>query len=97
MGGSTLGKKLFGIRVLGIESHDLTPFGSALRRWLVYGVLGGCWRWGGVQRHVVPVRPALEAVLARQGGPYVRGVGEGLTRTAYGRMREAERWVLLGP
>ncbi|MBB4892171.1 putative RDD family membrane protein YckC [Streptomyces olivoverticillatus] len=38
--GSTLGKKLFGIRVLGIESHDLTPFGSALRRWLVYGVLG---------------------------------------------------------
>ncbi|MEU5419285.1 RDD family protein [Streptomyces sp. NPDC001407] len=38
--GRTLGKKLCGVRVLGIESHDTPSFGQALRRWLVYGVLG---------------------------------------------------------
>ncbi|MEU4210413.1 RDD family protein [Streptomyces sp. NPDC026206] len=38
--GRTLGKKLFGVRVLDIESHDTVPFGSAVRRWLVYGLLG---------------------------------------------------------
>lgn len=38
--GCTLGKKLCGVRVLDIESHDTVPFGAALRRWLVYGVLG---------------------------------------------------------
>ncbi len=38
--GRTLGKKLFGVRVLDIESHDTVRFGAALRRWLVYGVLG---------------------------------------------------------
>ncbi|MFI1253325.1 RDD family protein [Streptomyces netropsis] len=38
--GRTLGKKLCGVRVLDIESHDTVPFGAALRRWLVYGVLG---------------------------------------------------------
>ncbi|MBH5335136.1 RDD family protein [Streptomyces pactum] len=38
--GRTLGKKLCGLRTLDIESHDTPTFGSALRRWLVYGVLG---------------------------------------------------------
>ncbi|WP_209515020.1 RDD family protein [Streptomyces syringium] len=38
--GRTLGKKLCGVRVLDIESHDTVSFGAALRRWLVYGVLG---------------------------------------------------------
>ncbi|MEV6779821.1 RDD family protein [Streptomyces syringium] len=38
--GRTLGKKLCGVRVLDIESHDTVTFGAALRRWLVYGVLG---------------------------------------------------------
>lgn len=38
--GSTLGKKLCGIRVWDIESHEPPSFGAALRRWLVYGVLG---------------------------------------------------------
>jgi uncharacterized RDD family membrane protein YckC len=40
MWGRTLGKKLCGVRVLDIEGHDTPSFGSALRRWLVYGVLG---------------------------------------------------------
>ncbi|MFH8979470.1 RDD family protein [Streptomyces varsoviensis] len=38
--GRTLGKKLCGVRVLSIEGHDTPSFGAALRRWLVYGVLG---------------------------------------------------------
>ncbi|MFD8994760.1 RDD family protein [Streptomyces abikoensis] len=38
--GRTLGKKLFGVRVLDIESHDTAPVGAAVRRWLVYGGLG---------------------------------------------------------
>lgn len=38
--GRTLGKKLFGLDVRDIESHDTPTLGSALRRWLVYGVLG---------------------------------------------------------
>ncbi|MEV0277175.1 RDD family protein [Streptomyces sp. NPDC050610] len=38
--GRTLGKKLCGVRVLSIEDHDKPSFGAALRRWLVYGVLG---------------------------------------------------------
>ncbi|MFD4999809.1 RDD family protein [Streptomyces buecherae] len=38
--GRTLGKKLCGVRVLDIEDHDTPTFGAALRRWLVYGVLG---------------------------------------------------------
>lgn len=38
--GRTLGKKLCGVRVLDIEGHDTPSFGAALRRWLVYGVLG---------------------------------------------------------
>ncbi|MFP1626883.1 RDD family protein [Streptomyces sp. 5K101] len=38
--GRTLGKKLCGVKVLDIESHEPPPFGAALRRWLVYGVLG---------------------------------------------------------
>lgn len=38
--GRTLGKKLCGVRVLDIEEHDTPSFGAALRRWLVYGVLG---------------------------------------------------------
>ncbi|TVL89177.1 RDD family protein [Streptomyces sp. SAJ15] len=38
--GRTLGKKLCGLRVLDIEQHDTPGFGAALRRWLVYGVLG---------------------------------------------------------
>ncbi|MEU0845969.1 RDD family protein [Streptomyces sp. NPDC005962] len=38
--GRTLGKKLCGVRVLDIEGHDTPTFGAALRRWLVYGVLG---------------------------------------------------------
>ncbi|WOI59217.1 RDD family protein [Streptomyces fradiae] len=38
--GRTLGKQLCGTEVRGIESHEPPSFGAALRRWLVYGVLG---------------------------------------------------------
>ncbi|WLQ48588.1 RDD family protein [Streptomyces poriferorum] len=38
--GRTLGKKVCGLDVRDIESHDTPGFGAALRRWLVYGVLG---------------------------------------------------------
>lgn len=38
--GHTLGKKLFGLKVLDVERQDTPEFGAALRRWLVYGVLG---------------------------------------------------------
>lgn len=38
--GRTLGKKLCGLDVRDIESHTSPTFGAALRRWLVYGVLG---------------------------------------------------------
>ncbi|MFI6682654.1 RDD family protein [Streptomyces sp. NPDC050485] len=38
--GRTLGKKLCGVQVRGIESYEPPTFGQALRRWLVYGVLG---------------------------------------------------------
>ncbi|MEO3978200.1 RDD family protein [Streptomyces sp. CAU 1734] len=38
--GRTLGKKLCGLKVVDIESHEPPPFGAALRRWLVYGGLG---------------------------------------------------------
>ncbi|QGV80399.1 RDD family protein [Streptomyces ficellus] len=38
--GRTLGKKLMGLEVRDIESHEPPPFGAALRRWLLYGVLG---------------------------------------------------------
>lgn len=38
--GHTLGKKLCGVKVLDIESHDTPPLSSVIRRWLVYGVLG---------------------------------------------------------
>ncbi|MEV6165961.1 RDD family protein [Streptomyces sp. NPDC052052] len=38
--GRTLGKKLCGLHVRDIESHEFPPFGAALRRWLVHGVLG---------------------------------------------------------
>ncbi|MFJ8887484.1 RDD family protein [Streptomyces sp. NPDC102402] len=38
--GRTLGKTLCGIEVRDIESHDAPGLGAALRRWLVYGVLG---------------------------------------------------------
>ncbi|MFC8224699.1 RDD family protein [Streptomyces sp. NPDC057287] len=38
--GRTLGKKLCGLDVRDIESHDSPTLGAALRRWLVYGVLG---------------------------------------------------------
>ncbi|MET7622126.1 RDD family protein [Streptomyces sp. NPDC005408] len=38
--GRTLGKKLCGIRVWDIESHEPPSFGAALRRWLLYSVLG---------------------------------------------------------
>ncbi|MFE3517039.1 RDD family protein [Streptomyces sp. NPDC059166] len=38
--GRTLGKRLCGIEVRDIESHDSPGVGAALRRWLVYGVLG---------------------------------------------------------
>ncbi|GAA3371999.1 RDD family protein [Streptomyces sannanensis] len=38
--GRTLGKKLCGVAVRGIESHEPPAFGAALGRWLVYGVLG---------------------------------------------------------
>ncbi|MFG2225501.1 RDD family protein [Streptomyces sp. NPDC048644] len=38
--GRTLGKKLCGVRVLDIESHDTPPVAAAIKRWLVYGVLG---------------------------------------------------------
>ncbi|MBH1938957.1 RDD family protein [Streptomyces sp. AV19] len=49
--GRTLGKKLCGVRVLDIGSHDTASFGAALRRWLVYslpgllavGLLGVLW------------------------------------------------------
>ncbi|MFI1966010.1 RDD family protein [Streptomyces pathocidini] len=38
--GRTLGKRLLQVKVLDIESHEPPAFGAALRRWLVYGVLG---------------------------------------------------------
>ncbi|MER0245536.1 RDD family protein, partial [Streptomyces sp. HSW2009] len=38
--GRTLGKLLCGVRVLDIEDHDRPTFLAALRRWLVYGLLG---------------------------------------------------------
>ncbi|KUH36137.1 MULTISPECIES: RDD family protein [Streptomyces] len=38
--GRTLGKKLCGLQVRGIESHEPPTFGAALRRRLVYSVLG---------------------------------------------------------
>ncbi|MFD7719217.1 RDD family protein [Streptomyces sp. NPDC059814] len=38
--GRTLGKKLCGLDVRDIESGSAPAFGAALRRWLVYGVLG---------------------------------------------------------
>ncbi|WHM38543.1 RDD family protein [Streptomyces sp. BPTC-684] len=38
--GRTLGKRLLRVQVRGIESHEPPAFGAALRRWLVYGVLG---------------------------------------------------------
>ncbi|MFD5745952.1 RDD family protein [Streptomyces sp. NPDC127033] len=38
--GRTLGKKLCGIDVRDIETHEAPAFGAALRRWLVYSVLG---------------------------------------------------------
>ncbi|WP_329037758.1 RDD family protein [Streptomyces sp. NBC_00178] len=38
--GRTLGKRLCGLQVRDIETHDAPSLGAALRRWLVYGVLG---------------------------------------------------------
>ncbi|MFB6438699.1 RDD family protein [Streptomyces sp. NPDC056411] len=38
--GRTLGKKLCGVRVLDIESHDTPTLAAALKRWFLYGVLG---------------------------------------------------------
>ncbi|MFF4606676.1 RDD family protein [Streptomyces sp. NPDC001339] len=38
--GRTLGKKLCGVRVLDIESHDTPALGAALKRWFVYSLLG---------------------------------------------------------
>ncbi|MEK8143477.1 RDD family protein [Streptomyces sp. M10(2022)] len=38
--GRTLGKKLCGLEVRDIESHGPPTVAAALRRWLVYGVLG---------------------------------------------------------
>ncbi|WP_330175610.1 RDD family protein [Streptomyces sp. NBC_01498] len=38
--GRTLGKKLCGLQVRDIESFETPTFGAALRRWLVYGLLG---------------------------------------------------------
>ncbi|MFJ4475257.1 RDD family protein [Streptomyces xanthochromogenes] len=38
--GRTLGKRLCGVQVRGIESYEPPTFGQATRRWLVYGVLG---------------------------------------------------------
>ncbi|GAB7033249.1 RDD family protein [Streptomyces sp. NPDC021749] len=38
--GRTLGKKLCGVRVLDIESHDTPMLAGALKRWFCYSVLG---------------------------------------------------------
>ncbi|MER5732291.1 RDD family protein [Streptomyces sp. NPDC002138] len=38
--GRTLGKKLCGIRVLSVATRRPPSFGAALRRWLVYALLG---------------------------------------------------------
>ncbi|WP_308072605.1 RDD family protein [Streptomyces bambusae] len=38
--GRTLGKKLFGVRVVRMETGGRPSFGAALGRWLVYGLLG---------------------------------------------------------
>ncbi|MEN8650152.1 RDD family protein [Streptomyces sp. 21So2-11] len=38
--GRTLGKKLFRLHVRDIEEHEPPTFAAALRRWLLYGVLG---------------------------------------------------------
>ena len=78
-----------------IESHETPAFGAALRRWLVYSVLG-LLVVGVVSVAVVPVRPAVAPVLARQGGAYVRrgltavrhaAADDPLPRTAPRRMR----------
>jgi uncharacterized RDD family membrane protein YckC len=37
--GRTLGKKMFGLKVLTMEQHGRPGFGSALMRWLTHGVL----------------------------------------------------------
>ena len=37
--GRTLGKKLFGLKVLTMEQQEKPGFGGALKRWLTYGVL----------------------------------------------------------
>ncbi|MEW2631986.1 RDD family protein [Streptomyces sp. NPDC048389] len=38
--GRTLGKRLCGLTVVDIESHEPPGFGAAVRRWLLYSVLG---------------------------------------------------------
>ncbi|MET9435210.1 RDD family protein [Streptomyces sp. NPDC006551] len=38
--GRTLGKKLCGLQVRDIEAHEPPTFGAAVRRWLVYSLLG---------------------------------------------------------
>ena len=38
--GRTLGKRICGVEVRGIESFEPPTFGQAARRWVVYGVLG---------------------------------------------------------
>ncbi|TSB10622.1 RDD family protein [Streptomyces benahoarensis] len=38
--GRSLGKKLCGVRVVDIESHDTPELMSLIKRWLVFGVLG---------------------------------------------------------
>ncbi|MFF3768456.1 RDD family protein [Streptomyces sp. NPDC001922] len=38
--GRTVGKRLCGVQVLDIETHDTPSFGAALRRWLLYGLFG---------------------------------------------------------
>lgn len=38
--GRTLGKRVCRLEVLDIESHDMPAIGAALRRWLLFGVLG---------------------------------------------------------
>ncbi|MFJ8074682.1 RDD family protein [Streptomyces sp. NPDC096176] len=38
--GRTVGKKLCGLKVVDIETHEPPSFGGALRRWLLYSVLG---------------------------------------------------------
>jgi uncharacterized RDD family membrane protein YckC len=85
--GTTPGKRLFGLKVLGIESHDTPSFGAALRRWLVYsipglllvGIVGVLWSvFDKPWRQCWHDKAARTFVAGRDGGPETGEAGTGL-------------------